>query len=248
MIKLDISKTLHGSNGIIDLRVKLEIKNKDFIVLTGPSGSGKTTLLRIIAGLENSDSYIKVNNNIWQDKSYTLELQKRNIGFVFQNYALFTNMNVEQNLLFIQNDKKLANRLLNITQLQELRYKFPNTLSGGQQQRVALCRAMMNRPKLLLLDEPFSALDFNIKIKLQDQIKILHKEFQTTTIMVSHDTNEAYTMGNRLIALRYGKIISNVNTKNIPKKGHIIKILDNATAIVEFNNDLIQIDISNLKL
>ena len=215
MIKIDINKKLHGANGEMDLDFNLEIKKGDFIALAGESGSGKTTLLRILAGLEDANGTIQVGDVIWLDSTKSLPSQKRKIGFVFQDYALFPNMTVLQNLLFVQKDKALAKHLLEITELSALRDRVPNTLSGGQKQRVSLCRAMMNRPKLLLMDEPLSALDPSMRTKLQNEILTLHKEFGTTTIMVSHDPSEIYRLASRVIVLKLGKIINDGTPKDI---------------------------------
>ncbi len=215
MIKIDINKTLHGANGDMELQVDLKINQGDFVALAGQSGSGKTTLLRILAGLEVSSGIIKVGDEIWQDEKTTLKPQKRKIGFVFQEYALFPNMSVEENLLYVQKDQKLCDHLLDITGLSELKNRLPNTLSGGQKQRVSLCRAMMNRPKLLLMDEPLSALDPALRTKLQNEILMLHKEFGTTTIMVSHDPSEIYRLSNRVVMLHLGEIIKDGTPKEV---------------------------------
>ncbi len=215
MITINISKKLHGSNGEMDLDVNLEIQEGDFVTLSGQSGSGKTTLLRIIAGLEDAQGNIKIGDRFWQDDTTKLSVQKREIGFVFQDYALFPNMSVEKNLLFVNNDKTLANHLLELTELSELRNRMPETLSGGQKQRVSLCRALMNRPKLLLMDEPLSALDPSMRTKLQNEILTLHREFGTTTIMVSHDPSEIYRLSNRVIVLSQGKIINDGCPKEV---------------------------------
>jgi molybdate transport system ATP-binding protein len=215
MIKLDISKKLHGSNGDMNLNVKLDIKRNDFVALSGLSGSGKTTLLRVLTGLEESTGTIEIDGETWQNEKTSLAPQKRQIGFVFQDYALFSNMSVKQNLLYVTKDLSLANKLLEITELNELENRLPNTLSGGQKQRVSLCRAMMNRPKLLLMDEPLSALDASMRIKLQNEILILHKEFKTTTIMVSHDPSEIYRLSNRVIVLEQGKVINDGIPKDV---------------------------------
>ncbi len=215
MINININKALHGSNGAMNLKVDLDIKKGDFVALSGLSGSGKTTLLRILAGLETATGIIKIDNETWLGEKFSLAVQKRQIGFVFQDYALFDNMSVEQNLLFVNKDKELANKLLEITELKQLAKRMPNTLSGGQKQRVSLCRAMMNRPKLLLLDEPLSALDPNMRTKLQNEILALHKEFETTTIMVSHDPSEIYRLSNRVIVLEQGKIINDGFAKDV---------------------------------
>ena len=215
MIKIDIKKQLHGSEGQMNLDVNLQIENGDFVALSSLSGSGKTTLLRILAGLEEAIGTIKIDDEIWLDEKHNLPVQKRKIGFVFQDYALFTNMSVMQNLLYVSNDKKLANSLLEITELAELKDRMPNTLSGGQKQRVSLCRAMMNKPKLLLMDEPLSALDPAMRTKLQNEILQLHKEFNTTTIMVSHDPSEIYRLSNRVIVLQQGKIIDDGDARKV---------------------------------
>ncbi|MCV6606596.1 MAG: ATP-binding cassette domain-containing protein [Campylobacterales bacterium] len=215
MIKINIQKDLHGTLGEMKLDVNLEIQEGDFLALSGQSGSGKTTLLRILAGLEKCDGDIRVDDEIWQDEKFSLPPQKRKIGFVFQDYALFPNMSVEENLLFVNKDKDLADKLLEMTELSDLRSRIPSTLSGGQKQRVALCRAMMNRPKLLLLDEPLSALDPKIRLKLQDEILNLHKEFGTTTIMVSHEPSEIYKLANRVVVLSNGKVTGDGSTKDV---------------------------------
>ena len=215
MINIDIKKELHGSNGKMNLDVNLEIKNGEFLALAGLSGSGKTTLLRILAGLEEATGTINIDNNFWLNDKFCLPSQKREIGFVFQDYALFPNFSVIDNLLYVKKDRDLANHLLKITELEELKNRMPQTLSGGQKQRVSLCRALMNRPKLLLMDEPLSALDPQMRTKLQNEILTLHKEFNTTTIMVSHDPSEIYRLANRIVVLNHGQIINDGTPKDI---------------------------------
>ncbi|NOZ90957.1 MAG: ABC transporter ATP-binding protein [Epsilonproteobacteria bacterium] len=214
-IRIKTTKTLYGSSGEMLLNIDLEINKGEFIALSGPSGSGKTTLLRILAGLEKSQGEIIIGDKIWQRDKIFLPPQKRKIGFVFQDYALFPNMSIEQNLLFVNRDKELAKQLLKVTELYELRKQLPNRLSGGQKQRVSLCRAMMNRPKLLLMDEPLSALDTAMRTKLQNEILTLHKKFQTTTIMVSHDPSEIYHLSSRVILLQNGKIVKDGTPKDV---------------------------------
>ncbi len=215
MIKIDVNKKLHGANGEMNLNINLDIKQGEFLALAGLSGSGKTTLLRILAGLESANGIINIDNNIWLNDKFCLAPQKREIGFVFQDYALFPNFSIIDNLLYVNKDKELANYLLKITELEELKNRFPQTLSGGQKQRVSLCRALMNRPKLLLMDEPLSALDPEMRTKLQSEILTLHKEFNTTTIMVSHDPSEIYRLANRIVVLNYGQIINDGTPKEI---------------------------------
>ena len=266
MIKIDISKKLHGANGEMDLKINLEIKQGEFVALAGLSGSGKTTLLRILAGLEDAKGTLEINNNIWLNEKFCLASQKREIGFVFQDYALFPNFSVLDNLLYVNKDKELANYLLKMTELEELKNRFPQTLSGGQKQRVSLCRALMNRPKILLMDEPLSALDSNMRTKLQNEILTLHKEFNTTTIMVSHDPSEIYRLANRVVILNFGGIINDGTPKDIllKTKGSqkfsfegelldIVKVDVIHIAIVSIGQQLVEVvvskeEVKNLKI
>lgn len=220
MLELNIYKKLQGSQGEMALNVELSIKEQDFIALSGQSGSGKTTLLRILAGLEEAKGSIRLGDDIWLDEKNSLPTQKRGIGFVFQDYALFANMSVEQNLLYVKKDKVLAKHLLELTHLSELKDRLPSTLSGGQKQRVSLCRALMNRPRLLLMDEPLSALDPTMRTQLQEDILKLHHEFGTTTIMVSHDPSEIYRLANKVFVLDQGKVIQEGTAKELFLKAH----------------------------
>ncbi len=215
MIKIDITKKLYGAVGEMSLDINLNIKKGEFIAISGKSGSGKTTLLRVLAGLEDANGDIEIDNRVWLSKKKILPTQKREIGFLFQDYALFPNMSVEDNLLFVKKDKELAKYLLEVTELTELKNRLPNSLSGGQKQRVSLCRALMSRPKLLLLDEPLSALDPTMRKKLQNEILLLHKEFNITTIIVSHDPSEIYHLADRVVVLELGKIINIGTPKDI---------------------------------
>ncbi|WP_418184683.1 ABC transporter ATP-binding protein [Aliarcobacter vitoriensis] len=215
MIKLDIKKELHGSSGKMLLEVDLNINSGEFIALSGVSGSGKTTILRTLAGLEEANGEIIVDNEIWLNDKISKPIQKRDIGFVFQDYALFPNLCVIDNLLYVTKDKELAKHLLNLTDMYELKNRYPNSLSGGQKQRVSLCRALMKRPKLLLLDEPLSALDPSMRVKLQNDILTLHKEFNTTSIMVSHDPSEMYKLASRVLVMSNGQIVEDGLPKDI---------------------------------
>ncbi|WP_152054783.1 ABC transporter ATP-binding protein [Aliarcobacter butzleri] len=215
MIEIKINKPLHGSNGTMNLDIDLKINKGEFVALSGLSGSGKTTLLRILAGLENATGTLKIDNEYWLNEKYSKDSQKRDIGFVFQDYALFPNFTVLQNLLYVKKDKELAKHLLDMTDMYELKDRYPNSLSGGQKQRVSLSRALMNKPKLLLMDEPLSALDPQMRTKLQNEILTLHKEFNTTTIMVSHDPSEIYRLASRVLVLDYGKIVNDSLPKDI---------------------------------
>lgn len=252
MIYIDVRKKLHGSGGDMELECCFELKKGDFLAIKGPSGSGKTTLLRIIAGLEAADGIIKVNNEIWLDKSRSLPPQKRSIGFVFQDYALFPNMTVLENLLYVKKDKNLAGELLKMTEIEELINRYPNTLSGGQKQRVAICRALMRRPKILLLDEPFSALDLSMREKLQNEISFLHKKFELTTIMVSHQPSEIYRLSNKTIELNRAKVVKLSRTKDallddaegFSLRGRVVDITKNY-AVVDVGFKLIRVAIED---
>ena len=215
MMDIAVEKALLGSLGAMSLDIQLLIAQGSFVALSGQSGSGKTTLLRILAGLESAKGKIIVDDEVWLDAKTSLPPQKRKIGFVFQDYALFPNMSVLDNLLFVKNDVKLAMKLLEMTEMSALSKRLPASLSGGQKQRISLCRAMMNRPKLLLMDEPLSALDPLMRTKLQYEILMLHKEFQTTTIMVSHDPSEMYRLSSRVIVLSQGKIVQDGEAKQV---------------------------------
>ena len=215
MMDIAVEKALLGSLGAMSLDIQLLIAQGSFVALSGQSGSGKTTLLRILAGLEPAKGKIIVDDEVWLDAKTSLPPQKRKIGFVFQDYALFPNMSVLDNLLFVKNDVKLAMKLLEMTEMSALSKRLPASLSGGQKQRISLCRAMMNRPKLLLMDEPLSALDPLMRTKLQYEILMLHKEFQTTTIMVSHDPSEMYRLSSRVIVLSQGKIVQDGEAKQV---------------------------------
>ena len=214
MLNINIRKRLRGSQGKMHLDVKIDIKQGEFVVLMGESGSGKTTLLRVLAGLEKAEGEVHVEGNSWKN----VPTQQRGIGFVFQDYALFDNMTVEENLLFVKRDEKFARELLELTELTGLSNHNVKSLSGGQKQRVALCRAMMNRPKLLLMDEPLSALDRKMREILQREIMKFHKTFGTTTIMVSHDAEATYALADRVIVLEQGKIIKDGSKDSVLKK------------------------------
>lgn len=261
MIKIDIKKQLHGQIGNINLDVNLQIQKGDFIALAGKSGSGKTTLLRILAGLESASGNIEVNGDTWLDDKTSLAVQKRQIGFVFQDYALFENMSVLENLLYVNKDKDLAFKLLELTDLKNLINRYPNSLSGGQKQRLSICRAMMKKPKLLLLDEPLSALDPKMRNSLQDEILTLHKEFNTTTIMVSHEPREIYKLSNRVILLEDGKVLNDGKPKDVLLKTQgsqkfsfegeildIIKVDVVNIAIISIGQQLVEVVLSNQEL
>ena len=209
MLDIKIYKKLDRFD--LDINFK---SDKKLISIVGKSGSGKTTLLRAIAGFENSEGYIKVDNKEWQN----LKIQNRDIGVVFQNYAIFPNMNVYENLKFANNDKSKIENIINLMELNGLETRYPHNLSGGEKQRVALARAMINNPRILLLDEPFSALNYELKQKLYEEIELIKQNFNTQIILVSHDIGEVYKLSDLVIEIENGKKINEfIPTKNLAK-------------------------------
>ena len=213
MIEISIHKTLNFSNGDLKLQLETNLDEGSFTTLYGKSGAGKTSSLRILAGLLSPDhGKLIVHNSVWLDteKNINLKPQQRKIGFVFQDYALFPNMTVRENLIYALNkgeDKQIVEDLVELIELGELQNRKPETLSGGQKQRIAIARALVSKPDLLLLDEPLSALDAELKKKLQDYILEIHRTFKLTTLMVSHDVSEIIKMSDRILVMDHGKII-----------------------------------------
>jgi molybdate transport system ATP-binding protein len=211
-LRLKATKSLHTASGIQLLDIDFELKKGSLLALYGPSGAGKTTILRILAGLTDTDSgYIKMNNEVWLDTTHNTRLptQSRSIGFVFQDFALFPHMTVRQQLEFAlpkRSSPQVIDELLEMMELQELQHRKPALLSGGQQQRTALARAIARRPTLLLLDEPLSAVDDEMRFKLQDFIGKAHRFYGLTTILVSHYLPEIFRLSDEVIVLENGKI------------------------------------------
>lgn len=195
------------------LDVSFEMGN-ELIVLFGPSGSGKTTLFKCISGITEPDSgKITVGNKVYFDKDQkiNLSIQKRSLGYVFQNYTLFPHMNVRKNIECGLKDwdredrEKRVMEMLNLLHIEELETRYPSQLSGGQKQRVALARALAPKPEILLLDEPFSALDMEIRTKLAEKIKSLQKKIEIPLLFITHNLEEAFLMADRILILYDGK-------------------------------------------
>lgn len=211
MIDLELEKSLFGPEGKLRLSVSCQIKKGEFIGLYGPSGAGKSSVLKMIAGLMRPDAgRLKVAGEVWYqgDQKVSLKPQKRNIGMVFQEHSLFPNMTVSENLEFALEKGQnhgIVPEMLERVGLEKLAQKKPIVLSGGQKQRVALARAMIRKPKVLLLDEPLSALDMEMRANLQQYIVQFHKDYELTTILVSHDASEISRMAHRIFVLENGK-------------------------------------------
>ncbi|MBD2126138.1 TOBE-like domain-containing protein [Microcoleus sp. ZQ-A2] len=205
----NVSKQFGSFRAVDD--VNLEIKSGSLVSLLGPSGSGKSTLLRVIAGLEPPDT-----GKIWltgKDATNT-SVQDRNIGFVFQHYALFKHLTLRQNVAFgldIRKTPKLkvkarVEELLNLVQLGGLGDRYPSQISGGQRQRVALARALAVQPQVLLLDEPFGALDAKVRKDLRSWLRRLHDEVHVTTVLVTHDQEEAMEVSDEIVVMNKGRV------------------------------------------
>jgi sulfate transport system ATP-binding protein len=199
-----------GSFQAVD-QVSLEIKSGSLVALLGPSGSGKSTLLRLISGLEMPDS-----GNIWiTGKNATHQnVQDREIGFVFQHYALFKHLTVRKNIAFGMEIRKMpkaivkvrVEELLALVHLEGMGDRYPSQLSGGQRQRVALARALAVEPKVLLLDEPFGALDAKVRKDLRAWLRRLHDEVHVTTVFVTHDQEEAMEVSDEIVVMNKGRV------------------------------------------
>lgn len=225
MIRASINKRLHGAEGDFQLDASLNIAEGEFVALFGPSGVGKTTLLRCLAGLELPErGNIIISGETWLDTSARINLasQQRHVGYMFQDYALFPNMTVRGNLEFALrkgSSKKRVDELLALMDIGELQQRKPETLSGGQKQRVALARALVSEPRLLLLDEPFSALDAEMRTRLHDEILRLQRHFGITAIIVSHDVGEVYKLASRVMMMEGGRIVQHGSPSEVFSAG-----------------------------
>lgn len=207
-----ITKRFGGRREVVGVdQVSFACPEHRITSLLGPSGSGKSTLLRLVAGLEVPDGgAVSING---QDVT-RIPVRERNVGFVFQNYALFKHMNVFENIAFGLSVRKFSkpeiadrvSELLSLVQLQGYEQRLPDQLSGGQRQRIALARALAIRPGVLLLDEPFGALDTQVRVELREWLHRLHEKTQVTTLLVTHDQEEALELSDHIVLLRDGKV------------------------------------------
>ena len=235
----NVVKTFETFRAVRD--VSLEIESGELVALLGPSGSGKTTILRMVAGLEYSDSgHIHFGDQDATD----IPVRDRGVGFVFQHYALFPHMTVAENIGFgmavskVKRSKaEIASRvtdLLRLVRLEGLGDRFPAQISGGQRQRVALARALSVDPKVLLLDEPFGALDANVRHDLRRWLREIHRELGITTIFVTHDQEEALDLADRVIILKDGKIVQEGTPREVcrdPRDAFVLNFLGDSNRI-----------------
>jgi len=212
MITFDVCKTFASGEAPLRLSFKGEADLGQIVAIHGVSGAGKTTLLKILAGLIQPDSgTIQVEQSPWLDtaQKHNLPTRKRDLGFLFQDYALFPSMTVLQNLEFGMNelsDKVFVDRIIQITEIGGLLPFRPDRLSGGEKQRVAFARAVMRKPKLLLLDEPLSALDIELRSVLQNELLELRKLLDITVIFTSHSVPEVYKLADKVMLIANGEI------------------------------------------
>lgn len=235
----NVVKTFDTFRAVRD--VSLDIESGELLALLGPSGSGKTTILRMVAGLEYSDG-----GRIFfgEEDATNIPVRDRGVGFVFQHYALFPHMTIHENIAFgmkvskVKRDKVAiharVNELLNLVKLDGLGDRFPAQISGGQRQRVALARALSVDPKVLLLDEPFGALDANVRRDLRRWLREIHNSLGITTIFVTHDQEEALDLADRVVILNQGEIVQQGTPKEVcrqPNSSFVMRFLGDANRV-----------------
>ncbi len=204
-LRVHVRKTLTE----FDLEVSFTAGEGELKVIIGPSGAGKTTIIRMIAGLERpEEGYINYNGEIWVDtkKGIFLPPQKRRVGYVFQEYTLFPHLTVYKNVFFAAADQDAGESLMKLFGIWHLRNQRPHRISGGERQRCAICQNLVRKPQVLLLDEPFSALDMEIRRRLRHELKLLKGQLSIPIVHVTHDLNEAVFLGDDILSIVKGKI------------------------------------------
>ena len=203
-LTVDINKRLPD----FDLKISFTCEDGELTVLIGPSGAGKTTIIRIIAGLSNADEgFISYKDKVWVDtnRGIFLPTQQRRLGLVFQDYTLFPHLNVYKNVAFAAVDEREVEGLLKLFKIWHLKDSMPHKISGGERQRCAICQNLARHPQVLLLDEPFSALDVEIRRKLREGLKSIKKDLNIPILHVTHDLSEALFLEDAILPIVEGK-------------------------------------------
>lgn len=258
-IKVDLRKQFYRSNGrkkerepSFTLDAKFEAGD-ELVVFLGHSGCGKTTTIRCIAGLEKPDGgEIVVNGKVYFDchQMINLPVQQRSLGYVFQNYALFPHMNVKANITYglrgwqEEDKKKRMKEMLRLLHIEGLEDRYPSQLSGGQKQRVALARALAPNPDIILLDEPFSALDMIVRMKLRERIKLIQKELKIPVLFITHNPVEAFTLADRIVVFHEGNIQQIGTQEDVfyrPGNRHVAELV----GVSNIFNDAVVVDDTN---
>jgi molybdate transport system ATP-binding protein len=264
MLRFSLNKT--HKNSTFELDVTFELNKGDFLSIYGESGAGKTSILRLIAGLEDmQNGSLENNGTIWFDstKKINLKPQHRSIGFVFQDNSLFPNMTVLENLEFALKEgqpKSSVHELISSFGIEDLINRNISSLSGGQQQKVALARAIVQKPDILLLDEPLSAIDDANRHMLQNLLLKIHNQYELTTILVSHNVPEIFKLSNKVLKIKDGKVeksgtpralfTSNSNSNTITLIGTVLDLLQTDTiytVLIQSNSNIIEQIISEVE-
>jgi spermidine/putrescine transport system ATP-binding protein len=233
--------------------IDLDVRQGEFFSILGPSGCGKTTILRLIAGFEIADA----GKVLIQGQSMTnVPPYRRPVNTVFQSYALFNHLNVWNNIAFGLRLKKIpkskievrVQEALKLVKMESLRSRFPNQLSGGQQQRVALARALVNRPTVVLLDEPLGALDLKLRKEMQIELSNLHKDLGLTFVMVTHDQEEALSLSDRIAVMNQGKIEQVGTPSQIYERPQTSFVADFIGDTNLFSGEIVGVDSSNVQI
>jgi molybdate transport system ATP-binding protein len=206
---MTVSASFRKKLKYFDLDVSFACQTEKMLVMIGPSGGGKTTVIRMLAGLETPDAgRVLFGDEVWfdSDRHINVKPQKRRLGYVFQDYSLFPHLNLFDNAAFAAVDKKEVDELFNLFKIIHLRKRKPHMVSGGERQRCAICQALARHPRLLLLDEPFSALDVVTRRGLREELKSLKGTLSCPVIYVTHDINEALFLADEILPLVEGKI------------------------------------------
>lgn len=255
MLDIKISRKLTSSNSN-EFRLNLDFKCGDgLIVLFGPSGAGKTLTLDCIAGLETPDSgSISVNGTTYFDseQNTNISTQKRKVGYLFQDYALFPHLTVYENIIFglrSKDARESVDEMLDLFEIRGLEERYPSQLSGGQTQRVALARALITKPQILLLDEPFSSLDFIVRSRLRRDLKKMRELIKIPVILVTHNPVEAYAMADTIVVFRHGgvgqigtpeEVFTKPNSREVAQLVGMSNIFKGKITAVEDNEVVIQ--------